>query len=163
MNRIQLPNIFNKYGRHRDTSLRAPLHDAQFNQERLLICLNVVGQGNRPLAPARAKRRQSSRSDMLKALSGMNAVCFLTLCASPPMNSEPRDFSAGPHALRWAEVQAGGGVSGRHCEEQRDEAIHTFCAARWIASLALAMTVLRRTNVPLQACSTPAKSRAAPA
>jgi hypothetical protein len=30
----------------------------------------------------------------------------------------------------------------RHCEEQRDEAIHSCFAARWIASLALAMTVV---------------------
>jgi len=29
----------------------------------------------------------------------------------------------------------------RHCEEQSDEAIHTYFAATWIASLALAMTV----------------------
>src|SRR5439155_14703617 len=28
----------------------------------------------------------------------------------------------------------------RHCEERRDEAIHTCFAERWIASLALAMT-----------------------
>jgi hypothetical protein len=28
----------------------------------------------------------------------------------------------------------------RHCEEQSDEAIHSFFAAQWIASLALAMT-----------------------
>jgi hypothetical protein len=30
----------------------------------------------------------------------------------------------------------------RHCEEQRDEAIHSSVAAQWIASLTLAMTVL---------------------
>jgi hypothetical protein len=28
----------------------------------------------------------------------------------------------------------------RHCEERSDEAIHTFFAATWIASLTLAMT-----------------------
>jgi hypothetical protein len=32
----------------------------------------------------------------------------------------------------------------RHCEEQSDEAIHTYFAATWIASLALAMTVSTR-------------------
>ena len=30
----------------------------------------------------------------------------------------------------------------RHCEEQSDEAIHSYFAATWIASLALAMTLL---------------------
>src|SRR6266436_2314718 len=30
----------------------------------------------------------------------------------------------------------------RHCEEQSDEAIHSYFAATWIASLTLAMTVL---------------------
>jgi hypothetical protein len=32
-------------------------------------------------------------------------------------------------------------ISQRHCEEQRDEAIHTYVADPWIASLPLAMTV----------------------
>jgi hypothetical protein len=59
-----------------------------------------------------------------------------------------------PHALCWAELNAQLGriapreceaISQRHCEEQRDEAIQLspFLAQEsWIASLALAMTVL---------------------
>jgi hypothetical protein len=39
----------------------------------------------------------------------------------------------------------------RHCEEQRDEAIHSFFpVARWIASLALAMTPVGASGARLQ-------------
>jgi hypothetical protein len=40
-----------------------------------------------------------------------------------------------------AEVYPSVTVIHRHCEERSDEAIHTYFAARWIASLTLAMTV----------------------
>src|SRR6266566_9222285 len=45
-----------------------------------------------------------------------------------------------PRAHRAARTKAYAELGCRHCEERSDEAIHTFFAARWIASLALAMT-----------------------
>src|SRR5215469_14881009 len=59
--------------------------------------------------------------------------------------SEPR-FEAGEHLLsiRSNPSREHRIVTGRHCEERSDEAIQTIAAvAVWIASLALAMTVLR--------------------
>src|SRR6266576_3680514 len=37
----------------------------------------------------------------------------------------------------------------RHCEERSDEAIHSYLAATWIASLALAMTVSTRATLSI--------------
>jgi len=56
-----------------------------------------------------------------------------------PLSSEEGRLAA---KLAWLARRDRGRIFWRHCEEQRDEAIHACFLALWIASLALAMTML---------------------
>src|SRR6058998_2729866 len=109
--------------------------------------------------PGHRGEREVSRKTIARGMPGRSGVtvvtmlvCFILFCTrgcgriKRPAFPAPSEFQGGwflQNLGRIAPRDCGviSGIRRRHCEEQSDEAIHSYFAAPWIASLALAMTI----------------------
>jgi hypothetical protein len=106
--------------------------------------------------PGHRGERDISRKTIARGMPGVSGVTVVTNACAFYTPHAAAGASSARHSLR--PLFSGdatskqnsrenmrrdrGAVDCRHCEEQRDEAIHTCFAGLWIASLALAMTTL---------------------